>query len=124
MPSTRTALVAALVALAAPVSATAAGPTATAASKIVLHGRLERIEGLTAVYFSPRGTYRATWIDVHLYRLTGRIGKRKLHGTFTTRQTSSGKSYTARGTGTLGSRHVRINGSGPNNLRTSRLVLR
>jgi hypothetical protein len=124
MASTRALLAAGLVALAASLPAAAAGPVATASSTIVLRGELVRFEGLTAVYRSARGTYRATWTRAHHYRLRGRVGKRRLRGTFTTRQVSGRASYRATGSGRLGARYVRIGGGGPNDLKTSRLVLR
>jgi len=107
-------------ALAFAVLAAAAG----AASKVVVHGRLAKTEGLTATYRSGHGTFSAKWIGRRHYRLGGRIDGKRLTGTFRTRQNSSGTAYRARGRGRLGGRVVRITGGGPNDLSRTTLVLR
>ena len=97
---------------------------AVAASKVVVHGTLKKMQWPTATYRSSHGTFTAKWIGPKHYRLRGRIDGKRLTGTFRTRQNSSGTAYLARGRGRLGGRSVRISGGGPNDLTRTKLVLR
>jgi hypothetical protein len=103
----------------------AATPATTAARKVVVHGTFRSLskDRRTITYVARNGTYTATWIGVRHYRVKGRINGRRLTGAFRTHQASSGDRYVAKGSGTLGGRRVKIGGGGPNNLKTSTLVL-
>jgi hypothetical protein len=117
-------MVAALVCVAGPASAAAtAQAPASAAARIVIHGKLKSMKGLTAAFTSSRGTFAATWIGRRHYRVSGRIDGQRLTGSFRTRQTPGGDSYRANGAGKLGGRSVRISGGGPNDLSRATLVL-
>jgi hypothetical protein len=107
-------------------SAWAATSATSAAREIVLHGTFRNLskDKRTITYVARNGTYSATWIGVRHYRLKGRINRRALTGTFRTHQARNGDRYVARGSGRLGGRRVKITGGGPNNLKTSTLVLR
>jgi hypothetical protein len=106
-------------------SAGAATPATTAAGKIVVHGTFRSLskDKRTITYVARNGTYSATWIGVRHYRVKGTINGRRLTGAFRTHQASGGGRYVAKGSGRLGGRHVRITGGGPNNLKTSTLIL-
>jgi hypothetical protein len=119
-------VVIALIGLVIAASSAGAGSFATsAARKIVVHGQFRSLskDKRTITYIARNGTYSATWIGVRHYRLKGKIGGRRLTGTMRTHQARSGDRYIAKGSGRLGSRRVRITGGGPNNLKTSTLVL-
>jgi hypothetical protein len=107
-------------------SAAARVPAGEAASKVVVRANFKSYSTatMTVTYSSSKGNYRATWIGIRRYRLRGTINGRRLRGTIRTRQAASRERYLARGSGRLGSRRVRIGGGGPNNLRTTTLVLR
>jgi hypothetical protein len=106
-------------------SAGAARPATSAAGKIVVHGTFRSLskDKRTIIYVARNGTYSATWIGTRHYRLKGRINGRRLTGTFRTHQARSRDRYVAKGSGRLGGRRVKISGGGPNNLKTSTLVL-
>jgi hypothetical protein len=108
--------------LAAAVLLTAAAPAGAA---IVVKGRYTSFSTspLAISYTSSKGDYKATLIRRGHYRLSGRITGKRLRGSFHTRQVA-GDRYVASGSGRLGGRKVRIGGGGPNDLKTSRLVLR
>jgi hypothetical protein len=107
-------------------SAGAATPATTAAGKIVVHGTFRSLskDKRTITYVARNGTYSATWIGARHYRVKGRINGRRLTGAFRTHQASSGDRYVAKGSGKWGGRRVKITGGGPNNLKTSTLILR
>jgi hypothetical protein len=106
-------------------SAGVATSATTAARKIVVHGTFRSLSKnqRTITYVARNGTYSATWIGVRHYRVKGTINGRRLTGAFRTHQASRGDRYVAKGSGTLGGRRVKIAGGGPNNLKTSTLVL-
>jgi hypothetical protein len=128
MRRVRNAAIATLVAAggAAAVTAQAVPPSAVshaAATRIVVHGKLERLKGRTATYSSRQGTFSATRVGRRHYRIRGRIGGLALTGSFRTRQTTRGDRYRASGSGRLGGRPVRISGGGANDLSRATLVL-
>jgi hypothetical protein len=106
-------------------SAGVATSATTTARKIVVHGTFRSLSKnqRTITYVARNGTYSATWIGVRHYRVKGTINGRRLTGAFRTHQASRGDRYVAKGSGTLGGRRVKIAGGGPNNLKTSTLVL-
>jgi len=110
-------------ALIAVVAALVAAPAA-AEAKIVVHGTFKSMKWPTITYTSSHGTYTATWIGMRHYRLAGTIDGKRLKGSFRTKQSATKTRYTARGTGRLGGRKVRITGGGANSLQTSTLILR
>jgi hypothetical protein len=112
------------IAITAAVALAAVPASAGAASKIVLHGTLRGVDGLTAHYVSTHGKYSATWVKRRHYRISGRINGKRLKGSIVTRQNSAGTSYRGHGTGTLGGRTVHISASGPTSLSRSTVVLR
>ena len=119
-------LAAAFAAAAIPATALAGGPTATAASALVINGKLKTLNFPKATYTSSRGTYTATWVKrvngKGHYRLSGTIKGRKLTGSFVATKVK-GDRFTAKGSGKLGSRKVKISGGGPNSLKTNKLIL-
>jgi hypothetical protein len=98
---------------------------APADAAIVVNGRYKSLSAKTRTitYTSSKGTYRAKLLAPRHYRLRGTINGMKLRGSFHTRPDGADR-YAASGSGTHGGRHVSISGGGPNDLRTSRLVLR
>lgn len=106
-------------------SARAGTPGTIAAGKVVVHGTFKSLskDNRTITYVARNGTYSATWIGVRHYRVKGTVNGRRLTGAFRTHQAGSGNRYVAKGSGTLGGRHVKISGGGPNSLKTSTLVL-
>jgi hypothetical protein len=127
MTRTLTLLPVVLLAAALPATAVAAGPTATASSGLVIKGKLKKFNFPKATYTSSRGTYTATFlkrVNGHgHYKLSGTIKGRRFTGRFVATRVK-GDRFTAKGTGKLGSKKVRISGGGPNSLKTTTLVLR
>jgi hypothetical protein len=103
---------------------TVGAPVATAsAGSITVKGKQKSHGAVWATYTSSKGSFKATAVERHKLKVTGRIQGKKLRGTVRTRQVGGGK-FGAKGSGRLGGRKVRISGGGPNNLKTVRLVLR
>src|SRR3954468_21856218 len=111
-----------LAAGALPAAAVASAPTATAASGLVINGKLKTFNFPKATYTSSRGTYTATFLKrvngKGHYKLAGTIKGRKLSGSFIATRVKGDK-FTAKGSGKLGSRKVKITGGGPNSLKTN-----
>src|SRR3954447_7505975 len=99
---------------------------ATASAKTVVRGEFSSLsrDKLTITYRSSHGRFTARIIGMRHFRLTGRIDGKRLTGTIRTHPARKAGRYSASGSGTLGGRHIRITGGGPNNLRASTLVLR
>ena len=116
-------VVAGALAVPAPAGAVTASSSAW---KLVVHGRYKAFRKVPPkiTYASSHGSFTAAWIGTRHYRLSGRLDGKALSGSFRTRQAAGGKRFTARGSGKLGSRRVRISGSGPNTLKSTTLVLR
>ena len=103
---------------------TVAAPVATAsAGSITIHGKEKQRGTIWISFSSSKGTFKATAVERHKMKLSGRIGGKRLSGTIRTHQTGGGN-FGAKGSGKLGSRKVRISGGGPNSLTKVKLILR
>jgi hypothetical protein len=97
---------------------------ATAGATTVVRGKFASLsrQTRTITYRSSHGRFTAQILGRRHFRLSGKIDGKRLRGTIRTRPAGSGR-FSARGSGTLGGRHVRITGSGPTSLRAATLVL-
>ena len=103
---------------------TVAGPAASAfAGSVTVNGKQKDHGAIWATYTSSKGTFKATAVERHKLKVTGRIQGKKFSGTVRTHQ-SGGGNFAAKGSGRLGGRKVRITGGGPNSLKRVKLVLR
>src|SRR3954462_8413563 len=85
-----------LIAVAAPVATASAGST-------TIHGKEKKRGTIWIAFSSSKGSFKATAVERHKMKLTGRIGGKKLTGTIRTHQTGGGH-FAAKGSGKLGSR--------------------
>src|SRR4051812_27599764 len=95
-----------LVAAAAGLIAVAAPVATASAGSITLNGKAKTRGTIWISYKSSKGTFKATAVERHKLKLTGRIQGKKLTGTIRTHQTGGGH-FAAKGSGRLGGRKVR-----------------
>jgi hypothetical protein len=98
----------------------------TAGAQTVVRGKFASLsrDNLTITYRSSHGRFTAHILGRRRFGLSGKIDGKRLRGTIRTRPARRAGRFSARGSGTLGGRHVRITGGGPTSLRAATLVLR